>query len=112
LLSDSDDFSTDSYGQAETRRWVSRFLFSIDRVAPGDTRLLGPDTKDESSGEPKLGFRSTLVLAKLGYDLREQYNGSLDEPLTPQLEQVLERLLGPGADVETLDDHKRTKMQS
>lgn len=74
--------------------------------------MFGSDRKDEGSGEPKLGFRSTLVLAKIGYDLREQYNVALNEPMAPELEQALERLLGPGADVETLDEHKRTRMQS
>jgi hypothetical protein len=70
------------------------------------------DRKDESSGETKLGFRSSLVLAKLGYDLREQYNRVTNEPMSPELEQAIERLLGPGADVEDLDEHKRSKMQS
>ncbi len=69
-------------------------------------------SKDEGAGEPKLGFRSTLVLAKLGYDLREQYNGVLNEPMTPELEQAVARLVGPGAEVQVLDEHKRSKMQS
>jgi hypothetical protein len=69
------------------------------------------DNKEGGSGEPKLGFRSTLVLAKLGHDLREQYNASLDEPMAPELEQALERLLGRGA-IENLDAHKRRKLQS
>ncbi len=68
------------------------------------------EKRDEPLEEPKLGFRSTLVLAKIGYDLREQYSGLLEEPLPPEIEQGVERLLGPGADVKQLED-RRPKLQ-
>lgn len=55
----------------------------------------------------KLGFRSTFVLAKLGHDLREQYASLMSAPLPEEIERPLERLRGPGAEVESLDDHRR-----
>ncbi len=55
---------------------------------------------------PKLGFRSSFVLAKLGYDLREQYKDVVDEPLPEEIERSLERLRGPGGGVTRLEDYK------
>jgi hypothetical protein len=104
--------STLSYGQAETRRGADPLLLAAKRSFQEPSVFFRSDSNDNGSDGPKLGFRSTLVLAKLGYDLREQYNGLLEQPMTPELENALERLLGPGADVETLDAHKRSNMQS
>ena len=39
-----------------------------------------------------LGFRSSLVLAKLGFDLRDQYEDLLSEPLPEELGRLLNRL--------------------
>ena len=44
---------------------------------------------DEAS---RLGFRSRLLLAKLGFDLRDQYEEVLGEPLPEELRRSLERL--------------------
>ncbi len=55
---------------------------------------------------PRLGFRSSFVLAKLGFDLRERYKDILDEPLPEEIERSLSRLLGLGGAVTRLDDHK------
>jgi hypothetical protein len=63
--------------------------------------------KPQAPGGPKLGFRSTFVLAKLGHDLREQYTDLLNAPLPEEIERPLEQLRGPGAEVENLDDRRR-----
>ena len=44
---------------------------------------------DEAS---RLGFRSPLFLAKLGFDLRDQYDEVLSEPLPEDLRRSLDRL--------------------
>ncbi|HEX2552143.1 MAG TPA: hypothetical protein VHL98_00480 [Microvirga sp.] len=53
-----------------------------------------------------MGFRSSFVLAKLGFDLRERYKEVLDEPFPEEIERSLERLRGPGGGVTRLEDHK------
>jgi hypothetical protein len=40
----------------------------------------------------KLGFRSSLVLAKLGFDLRSQYEDLLSEPLPDDLGRLVNQL--------------------
>jgi hypothetical protein len=44
-----------------------------------------------------MGFRSSLVLAKLGFDLRDHYEDLFSEPLPPELGRLLDRLSGPEA---------------
>jgi hypothetical protein len=44
---------------------------------------------DEAS---RLGFRSPLVLAKLGFDLRDHYEEIVSEPLPEDLRRSLDRL--------------------
>ena len=39
-----------------------------------------------------LGFRSALVLAKLGFDLRSQYEGVLSEPLPDDIGRLVSQL--------------------
>jgi len=63
--------------------------------------------KPKRSEGPKLGFRPTFVLAKLGHDLREQYADMLHAPLPEEIERPLDHLKGPGAGVERLDDRRR-----
>jgi hypothetical protein len=36
-----------------------------------------------------MGFRSLFVLAKLGFDMREQYNDLLEEPLPDDISRSL-----------------------
>jgi hypothetical protein len=36
-----------------------------------------------------MGFRSLFVLAKLGFDMREQYNDLLEEPLPDEISRPL-----------------------
>ena len=57
----------------------------------------------------RLGFRSTFVLAKLGYDLRELYQDVLKEPFPGEIERPLERLCGPGRGVIQFPDDKLRK---
>jgi hypothetical protein len=38
------------------------------------------------------GFRSSLVLAKLGYDLRRHYEDLLSEPLPDDLDRLVNQL--------------------
>lgn len=57
----------------------------------------------------RLGFRSTFVLAKIGYDLRELYQTVLKEPFPSEIERPLERLLGPGRGVIRFPDEKPRK---
>jgi hypothetical protein len=40
----------------------------------------------------RLGFRSRLVLAKLGFDLRDHYEEALSQPLPEALRHSLDRL--------------------
>jgi hypothetical protein len=40
----------------------------------------------------KMGARSSLVLAKLGFDLRDHYEGLLDEPLPAEISRLIQRL--------------------
>ena len=40
----------------------------------------------------QLGFESPLVLAKLGYDLRERLGEALDAPVPEQLEPLIDRI--------------------
>jgi Anti-sigma factor NepR len=40
----------------------------------------------------KMGFRSSLVLAKLGFDLRNHYDDLLDEPLPEEISRLLQQL--------------------
>lgn len=40
----------------------------------------------------KLGPHSPLVLAKLGYDMRQEYNGLVEEPLPEAIRKVAEKL--------------------
>lgn len=40
----------------------------------------------------RFGFRSMLLLAKLGFDLRAQYEDVLTEPLPDEMKQALARL--------------------
>ena len=40
----------------------------------------------------RLGFRSPLVLAKLGFDLRDRYEEALSQPLPETLRRSLDRL--------------------
>jgi Anti-sigma factor NepR len=47
------------------------------------------NTKPRSS---KMGFRSSLVLAKLGFDLRNHYDDLLDEPLPEEISRILQQL--------------------
>lgn len=68
--------------------------------------LLFKSLRKKGQETPRLGFRSGFVLAKLGFDLREQYKDVLNEPLSDEIERSLERLRGPGGGVTRLDDHK------
>jgi hypothetical protein len=43
----------------------------------------------------RLGFRSPLVLAKLGFDLRASYDAMIEEPLPPEISRLIWAL--PGA---------------
>lgn len=63
--------------------------------------------KESVADGRKLGFRSPLVLAKIGYDLRAQYQQLLEQPIPDEMAAKLQLLLGPGAEVENLDAHKR-----
>ncbi len=56
-------------------------------------KFIAPGVPDE----PKLGMRSPLVLAKIGYDLRQEYDNLLEQPLPEEFQQVVARL--PGATV-------------
>ena len=40
----------------------------------------------------KMGVRSSLVLAKLGFDLRDHYEGLLDESLPEELRRLIHHL--------------------
>ena len=40
----------------------------------------------------KMGARSALVLAKLGFDLRDHYEGLLDEPLPAEMSRLIQCL--------------------
>ena len=53
------------------------------------------DAKPEPVDGSRLGFRSPLVLAKLGFDLRASYDGVLEERLPPELSRLVWAL--PGA---------------
>jgi hypothetical protein len=48
--------------------------------------------KTHAPVEKTLGSQSPLVLAKLGYDLREAYDDVVQEPLPEAIQQVLKRL--------------------
>ena len=43
-------------------------------------------------GSSNLGFRSMFVLAKLGFDLRNQYEDLLNEPLPEEFGRTLDQL--------------------
>jgi len=81
------------------------------RRVPWESALLFRSRKKKAAErvnlESNLGFRSGFVLAKLGHDLREQYQEVLTAPLPAEMEKHLDRLKGPGATVERLDDFKR-----
>jgi hypothetical protein len=40
----------------------------------------------------KLGMRSPLVLAKIGYDMRQNYSDLIEQPLPGEIEQAVEQL--------------------
>jgi hypothetical protein len=65
--------------------------------------------KQKAPQGPKLGFRSPFVLAKLGHDLRGQYEALFAGPLPGEIEGPLERLRGPGGEVEWLDERRRRR---
>lgn len=44
--------------------------------------------------DERLGFRSKLVLMKLGFDLRPIYDDLLDAPISGRLRELSDRLLG------------------
>jgi hypothetical protein len=45
----------------------------------------------------RLGFRSPLVLAKLGFDLRDHYEEALSQPLPDALRRPLDQLEAPAS---------------
>lgn len=53
----------------------------------------------------QLGFRSKLVLMKLGFDLRQAYAQTANEPLGPRLQDLVDQLMGyaPWRDVGRVD---------
>jgi len=53
------------------------------------SRAFNPSHSTKSSS---LGFRSPLVLAKLGFDLRSHYEDLLSEPLPDDLGRLLNQL--------------------
>lgn len=66
--------------------------------------------KQKALQGPKLGFRSPFVLAKLGHDLRGQYEALFASALPQEIEGPLERLRGPGGEVERLDERRRRRL--
>ena len=57
--------------------------------------MLFRSSRKKEPESPKLGFRSGLVLAKLGYDLRDSYKDVVEEPLPAERERSLDRLQDP-----------------
>jgi hypothetical protein len=51
-------------------------------------------TNLDPSGTSNLGFRSLFVLSKIGFDMREQYNYLLQEPLPEAINRPLQVLTG------------------
>ena len=54
------------------------------------------DARPEPVDGSRLGFRSPLVLAKLGFDLRASYDAVLEEPLPSELNRLVWALPGAG----------------
>ena len=53
------------------------------------------DSDEPLSQSPtRLGFRSALVLAKLGSDFRDQYESVITQPFPPEFNRPLARLDG------------------
>jgi Anti-sigma factor NepR len=52
-------------------------------------RAFNPPTSAKSA---RFGFRSALLLAKLGFDLRHQYEDLLSEPLPDDLGRLVSQL--------------------
>ena len=48
--------------------------------------------KPKNDEAARLGFRSPLFLAKLGFDLRDRYDDLLSEPLPDEFRRSLDRL--------------------
>lgn len=46
------------------------------------------------SANTHLGFRSRLVLEKLGFDLRRFFDGQVSEPLPPRIQRLADELAG------------------
>ncbi len=47
------------------------------------------DAKAEPVDGSRLGFRSPLVLAKLGFDLRASYDAMIEEPLPAEISRLV-----------------------
>jgi hypothetical protein len=56
---------------------------------------------DENECWMPQGVRSKLVLAKLGFDMRDAYDDVLTEPLPKSIRKRVERLPGPHAMVDS-----------
>jgi hypothetical protein len=67
--------------------------------------VLFRSSRKKEPAPPQLGFRSRLVLAKLGYDLREHYDAVVAEAVPEDIERPLARLRGPDP-VTRLDDRR------
>jgi hypothetical protein len=74
-------------GHAETRRGGGRFPRNGDDVV-----FFRSSHKPRNEEASRLGFRSPLVLAKLGFDLRDRYEEALSQPLPERLRRSLDRL--------------------
>jgi Anti-sigma factor NepR len=57
-----------------------------------DAMAFGVFNPPKSARSSSLGFRSSLVLAKLGFDLRGHYEDLLNEPLPDDLGRLLMQL--------------------
>jgi hypothetical protein len=73
---------------AETRERQGRFLSRMEKSAV----LFRHRQKPKNDEASRLGFRSPLVLAKLGFDLRDRYEEVLGEALPEELRRSLDRL--------------------
>ena len=54
--------------------------------------VFGAFNPSRSTKSSHLGFRSSLVLAKLGFDLRRHYEDLLSEPLPGDLDRLVNQL--------------------